>query len=467
MTNKHLERALHLIHMRPDLAAKELRSAIAQEPDDGYMHGLLASCLLDSGEKEQAFNEARQCIKLSPNSPVGFHTLAHCHFQTGQMLEAEVAIEEALLLDPHEPSYWGLFANIEIQNNNLEKALKAAETGLELDPVHAHCHNLRALILSKLGKSEQAKHSLDTAMSVNPEHALTHAYRGWTLLEQHQHDQSREHFREALRLDPSLEWARMGMIKALEMRNWAYQVHRRLANKWAGLAAILWFCLNFQLRSWHPAGPEWQTIALTLLSFVSWTLFVAFAFFTFLPYTLINEPILRFLLQFDPDGQYVLTKEEKQFNRHLVTFIAIGLVLTVVGICSSLWWPLAVVVTLYVATLPFSYPEPARRSLKVWAAHLVGAAVAAVFILSLSTTQGATGIARTVVAINCVKWVAAPALGKVVLGTPLLKILGSVPVIKGLAGALGLGALAQSLREQEKQKARAKMLSEAKSSNTR
>jgi Tfp pilus assembly protein PilF len=467
MTNKHLERALHLIHMRPDLAAKELRLAIAQEPDAGYMHGLLASCLLDAGEKDPAFNEARQCIKLSPNSPIGFHTLAHCHFQTGEMLEAEVAIEEALRLDPHEPSYWGLLANIEIQNNNLEKALKAAENGLELDPAHAHCHNLRALILTKQGKSEQAKHSMDTAMAANPEHALTHAYRGWTLLEQHQHEQSREHFREALRLDPSLEWARAGMIKALEMRHWACQLHRRLANKWAGLAVVLWFCFNFQLKSWHLAGPEWQAIALTLLSFASWTSWAAFAFFTFLPYTLINEPILRFLLQFDPDGQYVLTKEEKQFNKHLVAFIVIGIGLTVVGICLSTWWPLAVVVTLYVATLPLSYPAKARRNWKVWAAHLLGAGVAALFILSLSTSQGITGVARTVVAINCFKWFAAPALGKVVFGAPLLKMLSSVPVIKGLAGALGLGALSQGLREQEKQKARAKMLQEAKSSTSK
>lgn len=462
--NKHVQRALQLIHVRPDLAAKELRQAIAQEPDDGYTHGLLASCLLDAGAKEQAFFEARQCIKLSPNSPVGFHTLAHCHFQTGEMIEAEVAVEEALRLDPFEPSYWGLLSNIEIQNHEYEKALKAADNGLELDPLHAHCHNLRALILTKLGKGEQAQGSMDTAMAVGPENALTHAYRGWTLLEKHQFEESRQHFREALRLDPTMEWARMGMIQALEMRNWAYQLHLRVKFRYSWLVVILWLAGNIHLIGVaRTAAAEWH-IALSLLCFASWILCGVFTFFVLLPYTLINTPILRFLLQFDPDGQYALTREEKRFNSHLVGFLVTGIVLTIVGIVSSVWWPLALAGTLYIATLPLSYPDATRGSWKVWTCHLIGACVAALCFFGFAHGEGFPGFWRTVVIFNCFKIFSFPAaIGKLSLGVPVMKMLASAPVIKGLVGAVGLGALSQTMREKEKQKAREKMLKDANS----
>ncbi len=50
--------------------------------------------------------------------------------------------------------------------------------------------------------------TLGSALANDPENALTHANQGWALLHRGDHERALEHFREALRIDPELEWAR-------------------------------------------------------------------------------------------------------------------------------------------------------------------------------------------------------------------------------------------------------------------
>ena len=54
------------------------------------------------------------------------------------------------------------------------------------------------------------------ALGRNPENAHTNANQGWSLLHGGQPGKALEHFREALRLDPDLEFARAGMVEALK-----------------------------------------------------------------------------------------------------------------------------------------------------------------------------------------------------------------------------------------------------------
>src|SRR5262249_35174190 len=83
---------------------------------------------------------------------------------------------------------------------------------------------LRAIAMVKLGRRAEAGATIDAALARNPDNALTHANQGWTLLEKGKPKQALEHFREALRLDPENEWARQGIVEALQARNVIYAV---------------------------------------------------------------------------------------------------------------------------------------------------------------------------------------------------------------------------------------------------
>ncbi|MBI3945573.1 MAG: tetratricopeptide repeat protein [Armatimonadetes bacterium] len=223
MSEAHIHRAAVLLRQeRYDQAARELRGALADDPDDAFAHALLAIALSASEKYPEATEQARAAIHLGPDLPLAHYALANVLGARGYLKEAEAAIREAIRLDPEDPDHFGVLARLAIQQRRWQDALGAADQGLRLDPEHDECANLRAMALVQLGRKEDAGAAIEGALARDPENALTHANQGWALLHQGRHKEAMESFREALRLDPELEWARAGIVEALKARHLLY-----------------------------------------------------------------------------------------------------------------------------------------------------------------------------------------------------------------------------------------------------
>ena len=72
------------------------------------------------------------------------------------------------------------------------------------------------MALVRLGRRDEAGATLEAALARDPENAVTHANQGWARLHAGDFRGALEHFREALRLNPSLEWARAGHRRGAE-----------------------------------------------------------------------------------------------------------------------------------------------------------------------------------------------------------------------------------------------------------
>lgn len=222
--NNHIDRArLLMAQSRMSLAEDELRQALMQNNNDGEAHALLAVCLIDRKDYESATYEAQQAIVSEPDEAFGYRALSHVMFQRNRTKEAYDAITEAIRIEPWHPGNFGQLAAIELERSRWQDALQAAEQGLECDPEDVECNNLRAIALVKLGRREEAGATIDAALANEPDNAVTHANQGWTMLHSRQPKKAAEHFREALRLDPNSEWARIGVIEAMKARNFFYR----------------------------------------------------------------------------------------------------------------------------------------------------------------------------------------------------------------------------------------------------
>ena len=439
--SNHIEKALLLFERRPEAAAKEVLAAIAENPNDSYLHALLALCLMNSKDPEGGLTSAKNAIRLNPEHPFAFYALAKCHYDALNMLEAEVAIDEALRLEPWNSNYWGLLSNIQIENGELKEALESAETGLEMDPGDVHCHNLRALIKTRLGSMDEAKESMETALAADPENALTHAYRGWALIEHHNHAESIKHFREALRIDPTLDWARQGLIKALQVRHWVFQLQLRLG--WRGCLAIvgglagLLAILHYSFKAPVGLADELLQVAKNGCLFG----IVLFILMPLVPRTVLLDPFMRFLLLFDHDGRLAMTREERIFSTHLLGFIlAFGLGI-VFGLTTSAWWILAVLVFAYFITIPLTFAQE-KRDKELW-----------ITMTACAFLCGGLGLLFTFqhIGLNGLR---------VFLAMSLTKGLVSAGGVKAILGAIGLGAAATAVKQKEKKKLREQMLNQ-------
>jgi tetratricopeptide (TPR) repeat protein len=293
----HYQRSQLLINQgRYDLAEKELRQLLSLEPDYASAHGLLAVCLSEKKQHAEALKEIRQAIALSPSFS-GFHYIHAGILRDQNNLDAaKKAILEALHLDPLDADCYARLASIQYDQHKHTEALKSAEQGLSVDAEHVWSMNMRLLALIELGRIAEAEAEVNGTLAVAPDHPFPHTVKGWVMLHQNQNAEAMECFKEALRLNPDREWARLGLLESLKARNGLYRLILRLD---------LW-------RSRLSAGQRFALLALMILPqtralFLLLVLLIGFAKFFF-----------TFLLWFDPYGRLALSPKEIATNKWIL-----------------------------------------------------------------------------------------------------------------------------------------------------
>src|SRR6185312_1511248 len=296
------------------------------DPHDPYAHALLGLCLSQREQFKEATEEAQQAVHLAPDFPFAHYALANVLHDRNRDDEALPVINEALRLDSSEPPYFALLSAIHLNERHWQAALEAAEQGLRLDSEHTGCTNLRAIAMVKLGRKAEAGQTIDAALARNPDNSLTHANQGWTLLEKGEPKKALEHFREALRLDPTNEWARRGIIEALKARNIVYAVMLRYflfmgkLSKQAQWGIILGAYFGIRaLGALAKAEPAWEPYILP----------IELVYFAFVIMSWIADPLFNLLLRLNRFGRLALPREKIVASNWLglcllIAFISLG-----------------------------------------------------------------------------------------------------------------------------------------------
>jgi hypothetical protein len=185
------------------------------------------------------------------------------------------------------------------------------------------------MALVQLGRKDEASATLGSALADDPDSALTHANQGWALLHQGKPHQALDHFREALRLDPELEFARAGIVEALKARNIIYR---------GMLAYFLWMSrLDGRVRiglivgafvgNRLVAGVAQQSPFLALL-----LLPVLLAYFAFVLMSWLADPLYNLLLRLDRMGRYALSADQTRG----ANLLAVGLLAVVACLAAAI-----------------------------------------------------------------------------------------------------------------------------------
>ena len=305
----HLERGRLLLQQgRTEMAMKELRLEMNQNPNNAYAMGLLGLC--HSNEKKHP--EARQLIEnaigLEPNNTYLFYLQAHIYLQANRIEAAKTAADNGLLISPNEPSLFHVKGSIALIQDNWEEALKNAENGLEVDPENVDLVNLRARALIQLNRKQEASATLDYALHRAPEDPLAHTNKGWVAIENDNYEEAVTHFKEALRLSPTFNFAQMGLKEAIKGKNIFYRQilkfflwTNKMTNKgrWQLLiGAFIIYQIIIQIADRYP------DFAPLLYPFI--IAYIVFAFSTW-----IARPVSNLFLRLHPLGKLALTDDEK------------------------------------------------------------------------------------------------------------------------------------------------------------
>jgi tetratricopeptide (TPR) repeat protein len=167
-----------------------------------FAASLLYSSHLQRGEKEQAVRELKAAVALNPQSAVAHLRLAEAYLAQGaheMMAEAKAELQQALALDPE--LVWARFhlAKIHFDLGRLEKAREELERGLATRPNLAHLLTLLGEVNRKLGNAARSIELQKKALAADPSMTPAHYYMGLAFLDLAQEDEARGELESAVR----------------------------------------------------------------------------------------------------------------------------------------------------------------------------------------------------------------------------------------------------------------------------
>ncbi len=373
--NQNLERAQLLIQQsRYEQAEKFLMQVLAEDPQNGYAHSLLAICMMQDRDRlHDATREAEAGIHFDPDDSYSYYVHSVVMSKRKQVDQAMQSVERAIQINPAHADYHGLQAELYQDKKKWQACLESAETGLQFDPENEVCAVYRSLALERLGNVSDALAEANRAIQQNPDSSYAHANRGWALLNKGEIKESQISFREALRLDPSNEFARTGMISALNSSSFIFRNFYRFMLKisrlsprvqW-GLVIGLWLGIRF-LNSLADANP----------ALANWVMPISIFYLLFVMMSWIAVPLFNAFLRFHPFGKNLLSTKEKWASNAILIAIGIGVVTAIVCVAQGnvLGGFLAVVFSIYM-TIPLSIPF----NTKVNWATIVASVIAGIF----------------------------------------------------------------------------------------
>lgn len=325
----HLQRASLLLNQgRVSDAIREVKNALAQEPDNADALALYTRCFYEQDKFTEGIEMIKNAIAADPSASYYYYLKAFGHYRLDQHEAAINHLNQALQLAPYSAEYYGLLAMVLIDEKKFTVALEKADTGLSLDPENITCLNARSMALNKLRKTEEAIATMQDALSKDPDNEYTHATIGWNYLEKGKHKDASHHFREALRLNPDHKGSKEGLKEALKSKippyRWLLQYSFWIHNKgkkarWV-IPVVLYFVVRLSASLMNASD---ATAIFGGVIIVAYLIFVITSW--------IINPIANFFLLFHKDGKHAVTLTEKWTAITVVSALVAGTALLIPG----------------------------------------------------------------------------------------------------------------------------------------
>ncbi len=339
------------------MAEDLLRQVLSRHPEEAIAHFYLAFCALQDPQRlEEATTEAEQCVHLAPDQPFSHFVMAEVWKTRNHIDKALESIETAIALNPDNEAFYGARAEYFSRQDKYREALESANLGLSINPNHERCLAQRLSAMGQIGQVSEIVALAKEALRLHPNSATAHTNHGWAMLQTGEYKAAQESYAEALRLAPGREPARLGMIKALSAKNFAF--------RWN-------FMLLTQLIRWNEKHKR-RELSLGMQALLPLLHFVILVIW-------ISTPLFNLWLRFHPFGKFLLSDREKLATNLILTawFLAGSLGLAT-SVTNHHWWPLVVgIATGLGLTIAITVPFQCRAR---WT-RILGTAIAGLFVV--------------------------------------------------------------------------------------
>ncbi len=336
-------------------AAEVFKDLLSSNPQDVQALHLLAACQYHlPHEIDKAYQTVNQAVALEPDYAGHYELKSLILSGLGKNKEALTVIDQALSLDPNSCYAHGNRAYILIHLGRWAEAEKAARDALSLNADDTYAGNLLATALRMQNKLDENQHLISDLLAKDPEDAYSHSNAGWVYFQKGDIKKAYNHFREALRLNPHFEPARIGMLETFKVKSPVYGLYVKFSffmsrqKKSVQWMIILGILIGFRLLKQlvkNSFSGELKVILGILISLV-YLLFIFWSWFA--------NGLGNFIVLTDRYARYALKKDEKLDAIFVGGAILLGVFLLLANIPFQLKQPLILGGTMIAAAIPLS-----------------------------------------------------------------------------------------------------------------
>lgn len=342
----------------PEAVATVL-SHLARHPEDPHAFIELALNRMEiPGQLALALADAKTATGLLPGDSFPLSLQARILIQLEKPRLALELAESAIIIDPESGYAWNSKCLALIGESNWKEAETCARNALSLDADDATASNLLAHVLRLQNRLDESEAEANRRLARDPENAFSFANAGWAALQRGDVKAAEAHFKESLRINPEMEYARDGLKESYRARSAFY----RMFLKWAffmqrfsqsnRMAIIIGMIFGFKIlrvlaASIHPLLVIPIALAYYLFLFGSW----------------LSGGIANFLMLRDPVARLALDPAEKIEGGVIGTLFFGGLIALVAGFAIKIH-PIAVIGgVMILTTLPASmiFTNPSNK----------------------------------------------------------------------------------------------------------
>ncbi len=199
---------------RFDRAEGRLGRAVALDPGRFWAWFALGLCHADQGRFADAVGDFNVCTVLMPNFAWPFANRGNALARTGRLDEAVASFDRAVALSPDFADALAGRGLLHLEAGRAEAAARDLGRAIELGSRDLNARAGLAEAMAKLGRLDQALATYANLIADRPDLARLRASRGMIRLASDP-DGARSDFADALRLDPKLALAHLGVARLL------------------------------------------------------------------------------------------------------------------------------------------------------------------------------------------------------------------------------------------------------------
>ncbi|MCB1096162.1 MAG: tetratricopeptide repeat protein [Verrucomicrobiae bacterium] len=223
--DSHLKRG-QLLHNQGRYAEAEsfYKQALAEDPHNPDALMLLGWCqFLQDKRETNALHSVEMAIGLDPENGHSHCLRAIILSRLKRHKDAHEAADRAIALTPDAADSYAAKAQVFAGEQKWADMEHSAREALGRDGDHDHAQNLLTQSLLLQGKTDENAFNVERQLARDPDDPMPHFNAGYAALRRGDYRKAEEHFRESLRLSPSFESAREGMLESFRARSIVYR----------------------------------------------------------------------------------------------------------------------------------------------------------------------------------------------------------------------------------------------------